>query len=82
MSDDEKRITPQQSFEIRNEVIEKLMAQLAHQIGVALPDDWAFSLFLYQLHDEQEETNLFYVSSLSTGDAIPLIKLWVNKHTQ
>jgi hypothetical protein len=72
----------QDNYEVRDIVIEKIMAQLADHISKNLPEDWAFSLFLYQLHDEQENTNMFYVSSLTTADALQLIKVWCARQTQ
>lgn len=79
---DEVKPPRQDHYEVRDETIEKIMNQLATHINNNLPGDWAFSLFLYQLHDEQENTNMFYVSSLTVADALQLIQVWCNRQTQ
>ena len=79
---DDPKPPRQDSYEVRDETIEKIMNQLATHINANLPQDWAFSLFLYQLHDEQENTNMFYVSSLTVADALQLIQVWCNRQTQ
>ena len=79
---DESKIPKTENYEVRDAVIEMLLGKLANHIGGAIPEDWGFSIFLYQLHDEQDSTNVFYASSLTTADALELIQIWCNRQRQ
>jgi hypothetical protein len=85
MEDDPTR-PRQTSFEIRDDVIEKIMYGLAEGIRSGLPENWGFSLFLFENHPQTDTDTsnvmLFYVSSLAVPDAVQLIKTWCNRQTQ
>jgi hypothetical protein len=83
MTDEPKPKTPTvESFEVEDMSVRELLKVLAGLVDQSIPDDWGFSVFLYQLHDEQENTNIFYISSLTSADAVQLIKKWVERQTQ
>jgi hypothetical protein len=71
-----------ESFEVGDITIRDMLKVLAGLVDQSIPDEWGFSIFLYQLHDEQENTNVFYVSSLASADVVPLIKKWIERQTQ
>lgn len=83
MTDDTNNINPDMNkFEVDNKIIQTLMTELASRIQSTLPGAMRFSLFLFQEVPEQQEANIFYCSTLSTPESLPLIETWCRRQVQ
>jgi hypothetical protein len=69
-------------FEVKDEFTQDLLKGLAMLIQRALPDNFRFSIFLFQEVDDQEEANIFYASSAKTSEALPLLETWCRRQVQ
>ncbi len=66
----------EENFEVRNEEIEKLLRDIGHLVGNALPEGWVFNLLIASVG---EKGSTFYISNGVREDMIKLMIEFVSK---
>jgi hypothetical protein len=80
-------IMEQTSYNVRSDVIESALRELATQIKPQVPDGFGFTLMIFSygptgLAKEGPAGSMFYISSAQREDMIQAMKEFIGRHTQ